>query len=291
MAGLGAGELAQVSLGGGQATVINPQTAFHLTGVLDGPHDQVGFKHALSGEGASFGGFLMRSQNPPNLTTNALYDFTGGASFVPLSATITVVGLAGGENLGHGMFFHSGATCDVATLYAGVPADGPTSFTAHGVPTVDLLLPGDRHGLLVTATAAPRFRSVIEYFNALSAHSVTLPGSLPAPTITELGSGYSRRRVVLALPADLPGTVNFGYAQNGSQRSALLTATPAYLGGLSVDLVLGDFTGLVGWDPSAAPAVGSPADYSVTASFTNTTGSLCSGTGVRTLTSSYAGTN
>ena len=132
---------------------------------------------------------------------------------------------------------------------------------------------------------------MIEYFNLFGARTVTLPSPMPAPAITELGVGYSRRRVVVTLPADLPGSVTYLYAQNGSQKSATLTATQAYLAGLAVDLVLGDFAGLAGWDPSAAPSVGSPADYSVTATSSNATGSLCTGTGVRVLTSSFSGSN
>ncbi len=290
VAGLVAGDIANVSIGGGQAFVIFPVTAWHMTGVLDGPHDQIGFKRAVAGPGGSSRGFLMRNQNPPHLSPTVLYDFTSGASFTPITAAINVAGLAGAENLGHGMFYHSGATCDAATLYAGVPAGGPTSFTAYGVPT-GLQLAGDRHGLFVSGSAPPRFRSVIEYVHDLLAHTVTLPGNMPAPVVTELGVGYSRRRMVVTLPADVPGSVTYIYAQNGSQRSATLTATQAYLAGLSVDLVLGDFTGLAGWDPTAAPSVGSLADYSVTASSNNASGGFCTGTNVKVLTTSFSGTN
>lgn len=290
VAGHGSGEIATVSFGGGTNFVLHPVATTQLNAVLDGSHDLLGYTRPIAGPAAGDRGYLLRDQNPAHLSTVTV-DF-GGAQppvFTPVPATINVNGLVGAESLGHGMFYHTGATCDAATFYFGVPG-GATSFTAYGVP-VGIQRGGDRHGLFVSGSAPPRFRSVIEYFHDLAARTVTLPSSLPAPTITELGVGYSRRRMVVMLPADLPGSVTFIYAQNGSQKSATLTATPAYLAGPAVDLVLGDFAGLAGWDPSAAPSVGSLADYSVTASSSNASGSLCTGTNVRVLSSSFAGSN
>jgi len=58
-----------------------------------------------------------------------------------------------------------------------------------------------------------------------------------------------------------------------------------------VDLVLGDFTGLAGWDPSAAPSVGFPADFSITATTTNSTGTVCSQTSTQVRSSTLSGSN
>jgi len=288
VAGLDAGDLAFVSLGGAQDLVINPLTAFHLAGALDGPHDQIGFKRAATGLGATTRGFLMRDQNPPDHTTTALYDFTSGASYAPATAAITVQGLGGGETVTQGMLYNTAATCDASTLYAGVTAGA--AFTAYGVP-VALQRARDRHGLITTGSLGPRTRTVIDYLNALVGHAVVLPSGMPAPTITEIGVGYSRRRFVATLPNDLQGSISVMMTQNGTQRSAVVSASSDYVAGTAVDLVLGDFTGLAGWDPSAAPSVGFPADFSITATTTNSTGTVCSQTSTQVRSSTLSGSN
>ncbi|HEU5219372.1 MAG TPA: hypothetical protein VFU23_11970, partial [Gemmatimonadales bacterium] len=289
VAGLNAGEIATIGLGGGAGFVISPATLTQLTSVQSGAHDVVGYARPIAGAGGNRG-YLLRDQDVPDLGALTV-DFSGPQppGFTPVSAAMTVTGLGGAESLSHGMFYHTGAGCDPATLYAGAPPSAPGGFTAFGVPAA-IQRPGDRHGLFVSGTLAPRFRSVIEYFNLFGARSVALPSAMPAPALSELGTAYSRRRVQLTLPADLAGSLAFQYTQNGTQKTAKLIVSQSFLAGLAVDVVLGDFTDLAGWDPTAAPGVGAPADYSLTATSSNATGSLCSGTGVRVLTSSFAGT-
>lgn len=291
VANVAAGQLATLSLGGGSGSVVGPGTTVNLTGVASGTYDLFGYSRSLLGAGAGDRLVIRRGINTAALANGASIgaplDFTGAESRVPAAATMTLTNILGGESITHGVFYQSGASCDVSGLYFGSQSNTST-FTAYGVPAASQLA-GETHGLSVqAATGLTSFRSVLEYFSAMTARNIALPNNLPAITPSVLGGPYKRLRFQFTLPNDLDASTTVGYTDAGSAKAVLMSATRAgYLGGFAVDLSMPDFSGLAGWDNTWAPAAPTTVDWSATgagAAVTNlcTSGRIVSSTRIGT---------
>jgi hypothetical protein len=264
VAGTTFNDLASIGLGGQSATAGFGTTTFKLTNVPDGNQDLVAYRHSLIGP--PDGAIIRRSQNIPDNGTITTLDFGGVEAFTPASATITLNGLLGGEEVTHGMSYQVNANCAAAILYTDAAG---ASFTAFGIPSVNQD-PTDFHGLQVFATTSTAFRSIAQYNHTLMARTLTLGAVLPAPTITDLGGPYKRLQAVYTLPIDYEGSTSFGY-NDAANKSVDITATFGFLGGTSVNLALPDFTTVAAWDNSFAPAPGGTANWrlSGTSAFTS----------------------
>jgi len=263
VAGAGFSDRSSISLGGREATVftfIDP--TFHLTDVPDGNQDLVAYRQSLANGPES--AIIRRAQNIADNGTIATLDFTGVEAFAPATATITLGGLLGSEQVNHNMSYQVGANCAAAALYFG--ATGGATFTASGIPSGQQL-GTDFHGLTVFASLGNDSRFITQYNHDLTARTVTLGAVIPAPTITTLATppAYKRLQAAYTLPIDYEGSTSFWY-NDGANKSVTISATFGYLGGTSTTLALADYSALSGWDNNWPPATSSTGDWSVSGS-------------------------
>jgi hypothetical protein len=249
-------DLASISLGGQPATAGFGTTTFHLTKVPDGNQDLVAYRHSLASDPEA--AIIRRSQNFADNSTIPVLDFGAGEAFTPASATMTLNGLLGGEEVTHTMSYQVNANCATAILYS--DGAGP-SFTASGIPPVKQD-PTDFHGLQVFTSTSTGFRSITQYNHTLTARTLTLGPVMPTPVITSLAGPYKRLQAVYTLPTEYEGSTSFGY-NDGANKSVDITATFGFLGSTSVTLALPDFTTVAAWDNSFAPATGGTADWTL----------------------------
>ncbi len=275
LAGMSANHQGFVSFGNAQALVLSASPNFTLSGAASGVHDLVVYTHpGLIGASDRMG--LWRDENPSSSfgTRNMATDPN---AFLPMAALISITGAGGGETFTHGMNYYTGGTCDIGSLYLGMPVTG-TQFNAYGAPT-GMQRAGDRHGLYVQGTSGTagnyQYRSVWQTFHDLTAHSLAMPPPLPAGTTTETGSGYSILRHQFTAPVGYNSSFSWQYTQSSAPKSATVTATFGYVGGVNVDLKIGSYSGLSGWFDSWAPTAGLHADTYATAVGGTPAGGFC----------------
>jgi hypothetical protein len=257
-------DITSISLGGQPASASFGTTTFTLNTVPDGNQDLVAYSHDLLGSGER--AIIRRSQNFADNSTIPVLDFGAGEAFTPASATMTLNGLLGGEEVTQQMSYQVNANCAAAFLYSG--GAGP-SFPAFGIPPANQD-PTDFHGLQVFASTSTGFRTLTQYNHTFMARTLTLGAVLPAPTITTLSAPYKQLQAAYMLPTDYEGSTSFAY-NDGGNKSVSISATFGFLGGTSVTLALPDFTAVAAWDNSFAPATGGTANWTLvgTSAFTS----------------------
>ena len=268
VAGVGLNRFANVSLGGRSAIVVpSISLNFQLTGVPSGGQDLVASRQF--GAGVLESVIIRRDQDIADNGSVGTLDFGGAEAFAPATATITLDGLVGGEDVSQGMFYQVGANCAIATLYG---APGAATFTALGIPTGQQLVT-DFHNLSVSASTSTASRFITQYFHTLADRTVTLGAAMPTPTVTSLAGPYKRLQAVYTLPGDYQGSTGLRYS-DGANKSVSINATFGYLGAAATTLALADFSALPAWDNNWAPAASSTGDWTVsgTSSFP---GSAC----------------
>ncbi len=261
VAGVAVTDQATVSLGYSSATVSGfGSLAFQLTQVPDGAQDLVAYRHSSVGGPES--AIIRRNQNIPDNGTIATLDFDGVEAFTPATATMTLNGLLGGEQVFQSMGYQV-ANCATASLYGDM---GGATFTAFGIPSGQQQ-PTDLHDLNVLAYTSTEFRSIQQFNHSLVARTLTLGAVLPSPTITTLATppAYQRLQAVYTLPADYQGQTTWQYYNDPVTKVVDIIATFGYLGGPSTTLALPDFSALSGWDNNWAPASAGVAHWSVSA--------------------------
>jgi hypothetical protein len=264
VAGTAGTDLASISLGARSASAGFGTTTFQLTDVPDGNQDLVAYRHSLIGDPAS--AIIRRSQNIADNGTMTTLDFGSVEAFAPATATITLNGLLGGEEVTHTMSYQVNANCATAILYSDAAG---ASFTAFGIPSLQQLVT-DFHGLQVFASTSTVVRILTQYNHTLTARTLTLGAVMPTPVITTLAGPYKRLQAAYTLPTDYEGSTSFAY-NDGGNKSVSISATFGFLGGTSVTLALPDFTAVAAWDNSFAPATGGTADWTLsgTSAFTS----------------------
>jgi hypothetical protein len=293
VAGLGAGDIAHLSLGGasGSASV---NGGFSILGIATGPQDLIGFRHNRTvdqgGAGNPDRGIIRRDLDPANAASLPVLDFTASESFAAATATVNVTNLAGGEGLTHTMGYRSGASCSFGSLYTFGGTTTPATFPITGIPAAQQR-GTDIHQINVVATdGASGSRLVQESFTALANRSVTLPPGIN-PTITTLGGNYKRLQSVHEVPAVYTTGTILTYISFAPVRTVTITASSAWLGGTAATIGLDDFTGLAGWNASYAPASAATGTWSVQVNGSNISGAanLCRPDG-RTISANRSGT-
>jgi len=257
VAGTALTDISTISLGGRSSTVSFGSTGFQVLDVPSGAQDLVGYRHSFVGDPDM--AIILRAQNIADNGLVGTLDFAGSEAFAPTTATITVGGLAGGEDVSQGMFYQVGANCATASLYGG--AIGGATFTASGIPSAQQLVT-DFHALFVVASLTNASRFITQYNHTLTARTVTLGAAMPTPAITSLGGPYQRLQAVYTLPTDYRGSTGLRYS-DGASKSVSIDATFGYLGGLATTLALADYSALSGWDNNWAPASSSTGDWTV----------------------------
>ena len=267
----GATGMAFVSLGGGVGTANFGQPNFTITGVSDGTHDLVGFASDFLNPGNERG-LLRRDIVVSGDGTVSPVDFTGSESFAAASATMTIMGLSGGETIIQSLAYHVGATCEAATL--GFPGTAAPSFTAFGIPAAPQRA-SDFHRIgIIASNGSTDVRTVNESFHTFGARTVSLGSSLAAPTVTTLAGPYKRLQAAFTQGGEYGGPSTFGYVDASTDKTVNLSASAAYRGGPGITLALADFSALAGWNNSWAPASAATGNWNVSA-IGGTAGSAC----------------
>lgn len=286
VAGLSAGQKANVSLGASAASTVFPATTFTLNTLPSGTFDLLGYRTGVTGPSATDKVIIRRNQLVANAGTIALLDFGAGEAATAAQGTITVTN-DGGAALTAQMTYYTANCTTNGSLYLMLAPVSP--FTAYGVPA-SLQTATDFHALFVGATAAGHTRGAIDVFHTMGNRTIALPTALPAPTITSLGGNYKRLQAVVTLPADYNAGGSFTYFDGTGAHSVAITTTAGYNGGQAATIAMPSFTGLSGWLDTYAPASASAVTTNVNGTGFTLTGSICQ-EGYRLVSDAVSGTN
>ena len=282
--GLGLTDFASFWLGAGSASATT-NGAFSMTNVQQGTHDFIAYRHDnlrdITGMGNPDRAALRRDQNIAAGGSVAPVDFGGGDSFDPATASVTVNGVAGGEQITHGMAYYTTAACTYAGLYAFAGFDAMPAFTVSGIPAA-MQRGTDYHQIYVTGvtqaspTSPPTAtRTVEEWFHTLGTRAVMLPAAMPAPTITTLTGPYKRLQAAYVVPGDYQLNTIFAYTESTNLKYASVSASLGYLGGANATLAMPNFDGMTNWNNTWPPASNSTGSW-----FTNANGNNLGAGGV-----------
>ncbi|MGE0440515.1 MAG: hypothetical protein AB7L66_21485 [Gemmatimonadales bacterium] len=279
VSGLGAGDRAQISLGGASAFK-SADGVFSLIGITAGPQDLVAFRTtSLASGGNPARGVIRRDLDPATATTLPGIDLNGAESFAAASAAITVPNFAAGETVATTMSYRSGASCAGASLYqAAGSGQAASPVGVLGIPAA-VQRASDLHALTLTAITNPAnptaTRVLMENFGALAPRTMTLPTALAAPAVTTLAGPYKRLQGVYPIPAEYTSGTSFTYISLSPIRAVTMNATLAWVGAGSATMAMPDFTGVTGWDNAWAPAAAATGTWAAQVTGSNITGDLC----------------
>lgn len=286
VAGLGAGDVANISMGGGGAVVAPPATAFQLFPVATGAQDLVAYRRNAATPGAANDRVIIRrGVNVADGGTLPQLDFTNVAEvMLPQTVTITLTGATAGNFIRQDQGYLTGAACTPHVLYD--KSGTTTSLFVYGIPANQLA--SDFYRLMVTEeVAAGVSRWIATSFHTLANRAITMP-TTPSPAVTIVTSAQNNYRLLqsaLTLPADYQ-SATFIYSETtvtlraaslgiGQATSYTIIQSAGYIGGASAVTMtatdLGTVSGyLASWGPSKTSAI----NYTTTATGTSG-GSTC----------------
>ncbi|MFN8579713.1 MAG: hypothetical protein U0163_01865 [Gemmatimonadaceae bacterium] len=267
MSGLGATEFASVNFGGGgaSATFINPN--FTINSALPGARDLAATRTTVLGQVLNKL-FLQRGLNPPNGGSVGTVDFNGANAFDPDTKTLTVNGLAGGEQVGGTVSFLTNTSSSMSLGTFQVPSGNSSNILV--VPSAKTNA-GDVHEINVNATllsgGAGTIRSVNSFLRDPGNPTVTLGPDLSSSTVSTVATAPTR-----GCACNTPCSRSIQIA--GSPRSSRPGVTqrrhrraPGFLGNASsVDVTIPDFTGVGTWQASWGLQTGALTTWQASAS-------------------------
>ncbi len=186
VAGLIAGDLAEINLGYAWTGASLYAPSFTLNSVGDGPIDLIARRYQQPGSAEIPGGFILRrGQNFTDGSVIPLLDFSASEAATPATGTFTVSGLGSDYGFLDVNFITAGGAemrlytdnLSASQTYYGMPADRMTSGDVHTAvafaysPTASQ---GGRVGLLA--------------FTSVGNRSITLGPALATPTVTTIAS-------------------------------------------------------------------------------------------------------
>ena len=251
VAGLSAGSIASVALGGASTTLITAAGGFTLSRVLDGTHDLVGYRENLPHTFVNDRLYIRRDVNVADGGSLGTVDFNGAGSFAPATATFTVSN-AGSAQIVRDMKYITGSACTTTPqLWVAAPSTGPT-FSMAGVPAAQQRST-DFHRAFFKETGGSVSRTVVETFRALATRTITFA---PVPSnvqVSSLGGPYKRLQTAFTLPSDYD-SMGLDYFDAGGLHYVMLHATLGYLGSTAAVVGMPDLSGVNGWSNAWMPA-------------------------------------
>ncbi|MCC6317080.1 MAG: hypothetical protein IT361_05245 [Gemmatimonadaceae bacterium] len=198
VAGVGAGQVATLSMGGVSQSFVGGATTSPLTftGVPSRAVDLVGTRFSAS-EGFEKG-LVLRNLNVANGgTLGTVADFEGANAFVPAVATANIANSLAQTLVLNSVFFTGNGQAGLFGL-----DESPSTASSRlwsGVPA-SKFLSGDVHGLLAIATptggGANDFRSLLQYVGPVANTNLAMGPEMDLIAVTPIGSfGDSRYRV------------------------------------------------------------------------------------------------
>jgi uncharacterized membrane protein len=256
VAGVAAGEVADLSMGGSSEFFIGGVSAPDVT-FVNVPSGVVDFAGSRSNAttGVPDKVIVFRNLNIPDggALPNAI-DFNGAFASVPASAGLTINNSGGDDLLVSTDLFTANSTS--LTLTSETMPDPATARTWYGLAPAQMVA-GDVHGIAVLAFPSGLFggdfRMMFRYVGAVANETVTLGPVLADPTVTSLGGGgYPRFRVQGAVPAEYRNGVSLTFADDaGTGNDLSIFATGGYLAAAGsagdFDLSIPDVAALAGF--------------------------------------------
>jgi len=275
VAGLSAGQSAQVVMGAASATASSTTPSYSLQNVATRPLDLVATRGIVSGQNGEFlAPDRMIVRRALDLATGAVIpalDFAAAESFAPTGTNLSIGALEAPDHVEMQNTLWT-TTSTFGTAHAAVLSGGTT--TLFSAPAAQLVA-GDLHELYVDARQSTSTlvigRSYVEYFMAPSDKSFALGGQLNTPTITMVtNSPYPRMRGQLAVQSEYNTSVQVAWIQdfsNAPSRVVVLAISSAYLGATpgTWDSLIPDLTGIAGFSTSWALVPNVTTVYSVEA--------------------------
>jgi hypothetical protein len=256
--GLGASQLAGVTLGPGFGATTGAAPEVVVGGLTEGTMDLVAFRADLSASPVPDRLLLRREVEVTDGGSLGTLDFDGSESFDPAWAIMSVSG-AGGAPSNFLMGYLSGDQC--------LGSNGALA-RAQGVQTGSVELPGippdrqrngDVHQLTITQAEAGSARLATQFFRVLSDRTLALPPSID-PSVSDDDGAYRRMSASFAIPSPF---------REGSSGMAALTLSDndgkSFVTGVSLSRISGstaevttpDLSGAPGWSDAWALPAGS----------------------------------
>ncbi len=269
VSGVGATELASVSLGSSAAVVIPAvSTSFELNDVPAGLQDLVATRTDGTTSTVNWV-ILRRALNPANGSTLPVLAF-GTEGFAPASANVTVTGLGSDAAAVASLFtgVRGSSFAFLSSITDIVAATPPQPFAA--IPAGNLQA-NELQELIAFAEEQGNSnsdRSAGLYFTTVSNRTVALGPKLSTPTVTKIVTAPNARpNVLLVSQSQYNRLFSAEYEQSSLNRTANVVATTGYYGSLpgTWNVTLPDLAGAAGWDTNWGLADGTPIDWTVSA--------------------------
>lgn len=271
IAGLSAGQSADVFLGSGTGTATFPGTSVAIAGATDGVADLIATRYSTTGTGFNTANvpdklILRRGINPAaNSTITPVLDFNAAEAVNVGSATYTFanVGSAFAIQLFTNVVTSNG---DGATLLYGPLLSAATTRTVYGIPST-LTQAGDQQLVFASSiddASGASIRIAAQSNRDLAARTLTFGPTATAPTITvSATTPYVRLRAQGTWQTEYADAIGIAYTQAGANpRSWTINASRGYLGaGGTFDLDLPDFTGVGGFQQTWGLRTGVSTDW------------------------------
>ena len=268
VAGLTAGQTAQIAIGTGSATAVT-NGPFVVNDVNDGLTDLLAARSVF--DLATFSTvpdrfLLRRNLNVPNNGTLAPLDFDGAEAFAPATASYTFAN-ASADQLAVVSGFGT-ANGSVSFFTFGALLGGGTTRTVYGVPS-GRTQAGDLHYIFATSVAGTTdSRSIGQYNRELTDRTLTFGPLLSAPTLTSLAtSPYRRLRAVGSWVADYDQGVGITFQQNdGGGRSWTVNTSRDVATGATWSLEIPDLSAVAGFNTTWGLQAGLATTWALSAS-------------------------
>ena len=247
---------------------------FSLIGVSPDAHDLVGTRSTfnLSNPTNPLSVnkiFLKRGLNPPNLSSVGTVDFEGPDAFAPGSTSLTINGLAQGEQVSVSNTFIT-STFSYGSLGQFPISTGSTANVL--IVPASKIVAGDvqafaANAYIVSGSITSELRSVTAAYQDPTNRTVTLGARMNTPTISAAATApYARLRSQATRQSDYTDVWSTNYIQlGGSPRSATITMSQAYIGNAGTyDVTIPDFSGVGSWQNTWGPLAGVSTTWNVT---------------------------
>jgi hypothetical protein len=239
VSGVGAGELALLLWGNGEAAVSSAQPGFSIGNSTPGPHRLIGYRRTGSGPAPTDRVFARAGQ--PSAAGISV-DFAGAESAPVATATASLSGLVGGDQAFGIMGYSTELTCE-GTLWYSTPAS--SSFLITGIPP-GLQGPDDVHLFRTLIFNGSHTLQQTFYSKALTGFAAVRPAPAAVPSVSTVATTpYLIRQAAVNLGGYEAGT--FFYS------TVTLTATKGFLGGAVGTIAAPDLSGVAGWNSAWAP--------------------------------------
>lgn len=261
--GVGEGEVAMLSMGGGTSEV--SEGLFTLEQVYGGPQYLVAVRAGVTATFDHTANSLVIRRGldiPDGGSIAPAIDFNGSEAIQAATARVTVTGLdpgAGTELVYVGFASAVTGWAELGHFWVG-PTSGPTTFGA--VPAGELAS-DEYQSLTMSTSSATGSRLVHRYFRTVVDQELQFGPTLATPTVSSGASAPTTRpRIQLPVQAEYDQAL---YAIYGAgQRSAYLEITSAYLGHPSTwDVTVPDLSEASGWNNDWGLPPGAPFTWQV----------------------------